>query len=113
MNEPARSEALKRALGEEDDGLPEDFAGRVAALAEGDGAARNWGWTDVALVGAFAAMISVCVAGWFEFGAQELGGNGWFDLSVGDLALQPWLVTGVAGLTLVQLLTFRRRVTNS
>jgi hypothetical protein len=34
MSEPKRSAALKRALATEGEGLPADFAGRVAAMAE-------------------------------------------------------------------------------
>jgi hypothetical protein len=108
MSEPVRSEALRRALAEEGDGLPTAFAARVASLAEAR-AARHFVWTDVALLGAFIAMIGVCVAGWFAFGAREAAGNAWLDVSWSDVAPAPWLLTGIVGVALVQLLAFRRR----
>jgi hypothetical protein len=109
MTEPTRSAALNRALAEEGDGLPPEFAARVAALAEAESAWRYFSWADAALLGAFVAMLAGCVGGWFAFGARDAGVSAWSYLSWRDLMPQPWLVTGIAGLALVQLLTFRRR----
>jgi hypothetical protein len=109
MTTPARSAALARALASEADGLPLDFAENVAALAEAGSAARNMGWNDIWLVGAFAAMIGICVMGWLVFGEPSSGGEEWLRSIVAALALHPWLVAGMAGVAIVQVLTFRRR----
>ena len=100
MNEPVRSAALKRALAEEGDALPPDFAARVAALARAPAARQSRG-TVISLLGAFIAMLGVCVVGWFEWGTPDLS---WRD------AAPSWLVIGLVGVALVQLLTFRRRL---
>jgi len=110
MTEPVRSAALKKALAEEADELPREFAARVAELAEARDETRRFSWSDAALFGAFVVMIGVCVAGWFAFGPQEADANAWLDLSLRDLPVPPWLVVGIVGLGVVQLLTFRRRV---
>ena len=109
MSESVLSEALRRALAEEGDGLPQDFAARVAAMATARAAARSR-WVDVSMFGAFVAMLAVCVAGWFSFGPREASVDGWLDLPLTDLAHAPWLVTGIVGVAVVQLLTFCRRV---
>ena len=111
MRTPERSGTLARALAAESGGLPEDFAARVAALAQASGTARHSTWSDVALLGAFVAMIGVCVAGWFTFGSRELPGAEWVTRIVEVVTSQPWLVIGVAGVAIVQALTFRRRTT--
>lgn len=111
MRTPERSAALARALKSETDGLPQDFAQKVAALAESRSAARRLSWNDVGLLCAFAAMIGICVAGWVLFGEQSSGGSEWLDTILGVLAPHPWLVIGMAGVAIVQLLTFRRRTT--
>jgi len=100
MSDPVRSEAVARALAEEADGLPPDFAASVAALARARAARQSRG-TDLALLGAFIAMLGVCVVGWFELGAPDFA---WRDVA------PSWLVIGLAGVALVQLLTFRRRL---
>ena len=110
MSEIERSAALKRALAEEADGLPADFAVRVAASAEAASELRRSKWSDAGLIAAFAVMLGVCVAGWFGLvGSAELGGPGLFDLLAGAAASQPWLVIAVAGFAIVQLSTFHRR----
>lgn len=111
MKTPERSAALARVLADESGGLPADFAARVAALAQASGTARRSNWSDLALLGAFVAMIGVCVAGWFTFGSRELPGAEWVTPLVEAVTSQPWLVIGVAGVTVVQALTFRRRTT--
>ena len=72
---------------------------------------RHSNWSDVALLGAFVAMIGVCVAGWFAFGPRELPRAEWLTSLAGAVASQPWLFIGVAGVAVVQALTFRRRAT--
>jgi hypothetical protein len=109
MSEPVRSAAIRRALADEGDGLPGDFAKQVAALAEAESAVRARR-TDVALFGAFVAMLGVCVAGWVTFvGPPAIGGEELLGLIGRAVSSQPWLVIGVAGVAAVQLLTFRRR----
>ena len=110
MTTPARSAALARALATET-GLPPDFAEKVAALFESGSSPRHLGWSDLWLVGAFAAMIGVCVVGWLGFDEQSTGGEEWLRNLVGALAPHPWLVAGMAGVAIVQVLTFRRRAT--
>lgn len=110
MKNPERSAALARALDSQTDGLPHDFAKKVAALAEADAAAHS-SWNDVGLLGAFGAMVGICVTGWLRYGEQSSDGAQWLDTIVGALAPHPWLVFGIAGVTVVQLLTFRRRTT--
>jgi hypothetical protein len=56
-------------------------------------------------------MIGVCVAGWKWFGTQEPGGTEWLGPLVDALSYDPWLIIGVAGVAIVQGLTFRRRAT--
>jgi hypothetical protein len=109
MSTPERSAALGRALASEAEGLPANFAAQVAALAEARAAARSTFLTALAMLGAFAAMIGVCVAGWFSFGKPEAGGVAWFDPLVQAVGPQPWLLIGVVGIVIVQMLTFRRR----
>jgi hypothetical protein len=109
VSEPKRSEALKRALAGEREGLPEDFAAHVAALAEAESAARSR-WAELVMISAFVAMMGVCVAGWFVFvGPPAAGGEDLLQLAARVLGSQPWLVIGVAGVVVVQLLTFGRR----
>jgi hypothetical protein len=102
MSDPKRNEALARALREEGDGLPENFAARVAAEAEARAAWRVV-WSDVVLLVAFGAMVGLGVAGWRAF-AEPV------QFSLRDVNLPPWMVTGAVGVALVQLLAFRRRV---
>ncbi len=110
MSEPKRSAALKRVLADEGDGLPEEFAVRVTALAEAESAVRSR-WAEAAMVAAFVAMIGVCVAGWVGFvGAPAMGGGDFLELAGRAMGSQPWLVIGAAGVVVVQLLTFGRRV---
>jgi hypothetical protein len=109
MNTPRRSAAISRALASETDGLPEDFAARVAAIAEARATARAAAWNTVAMLASFAAMIGVCLAGWARFGEPELGSMEWLDPWIGAAASEPWLAVGLAGVALVQVLTFRRR----
>ncbi len=111
MKNPERSAALARALAAQTDGLPKEFAKQVAALAEAESRSSPLSWNDVGLIGAFVAMIGVCVAGWVTFGAKESGSAEWFDPVVGAVTSQPWLVIGVVGVVFVQLMTFRRRAT--
>src|SRR5688500_815483 len=112
MNEPKRSAALKRVLAAEGDGLPQDFAAQVAVLAEVESAARAR-WAEAAMLGAFVAMLGVCVAGWVMFVGPSATGFGEFLTLVGrTTGSQPWLLTGVAGLGIIQLSTFFRRVRN-
>jgi len=108
---PERSAALARALASEADGLPEDFAARVAALADAERTGWRFSRNDAGLLGAFAAMIGVCVTGWKWFGTQEPGGAEWLGPLVDALSYDPWLIIGVAGVAIVQGLTFRRRAT--
>jgi hypothetical protein len=111
MITPERSPALGRALASEADGLPHDFAQKVAALADAGSDARRAGWNDIWPVGAFAAMIGICVAGWLGFEEQPTGGGEWLGGIVAALAPHPWLLTGMAGVAIVHVLTFRRRAT--
>jgi len=111
MKNPERSAALARALAAQTEDLPKDFAKQVASLAEAEDKSSPWSWNDVGLLGAFVAMIGVCVAGWFTFGASESGTAEWFDPVIGTVTTQPWLVIGVVGIAIVQLMTFRRRAT--
>jgi len=97
-------------LASETDGLPKNFAAHVAALAEGGGAARRGSWNDLVMLGAFVAMIGVCVAGWFSFGPQVPLRSEWLKSFARVVASQPWLLIAVAGAALVQVLNFRRRV---
>jgi hypothetical protein len=108
MNIPQRSAALARALASETDDLPKDFAAQVAALAE-SGDRRSWSWNDFALLGAFVAMLGVCVAGWLLLAPQEPASVQWLDLPARVVTSQPWLFVGVAGFVIVHLLSFRRR----
>jgi hypothetical protein len=111
MNTPERSTLLAEALRSEPVDLPQDFAGKVAELAEAGGVApRPLRWTDVGLCGAFSAMMGICVAGWIVFGEQSSDGTEWLDSIVSALIPHPWLVTGLAGVAIVQVLTFRRRI---
>ncbi len=110
MSEPKRSAALKRALAAEGEGLPEEFAVRVAVLAEAESAVRSR-WAEAAMIAAFVGMVGVCVAGWVRFvGAPVIGGGDLLELAGRAMGSQPWLVIGVAGVVVVQLLTFGRRV---
>jgi hypothetical protein len=110
MIEPGRSATLKRALAAEGDGLPENFAVQVAVLADTEDKGRRPMTSDAAMFGACIVMISACVAGWFEFvGTPEIGNAELFGLIGGVLASQPWLVIGMAGVAVVQMLTFLRR----
>lgn len=110
MSEPKRSAALKRVLAVKGDGLPEEFAVRVAALAQAESAVRSR-WAEVAMIAAFVGMVGVCVAGWVRFvGAPAIGGGELLELAARAMGAQPWLVIGVVGVVVVQLLTFGRRV---
>jgi len=109
MNTVERSAALAQALKLETQGLPPDFAKKVAALAEADRAAWHLSWTDAGLIGGFAAVIAICVAGWIRFGEPMLGSTQWLITIVSALAPHPWLIIGMSGVVFVQLLTFRRR----
>jgi hypothetical protein len=109
MRTPERSSAIARALAAEGDGLPKDFAAQVARLAEAEAERRSSRWSEVGLVIGFLAMIGTCVFGWSLFGAQALGGAEWLEPLARAASAQPLLVVGVAGLVIVQLLTFRRR----
>jgi hypothetical protein len=109
MKAPERSAAIAKALASEADGLPKDFAAQLAGLAETSRSARHSRWNDFALFGAFVAMIGVCVAGWFRFGPQEPGSVEWWGPIVSEVASEPWLLTSIAGVVIVQVLTFRRR----
>jgi hypothetical protein len=109
MSTPERSAALGRALASDIEGLPADFARQVATLAEARAAARSTLLTAVAMLGAFAAMIGVCMVGWLRFGKPEVGSVEWFDPFVQATGSQPWLLIGVLGFVIVQMLTFRRR----
>jgi hypothetical protein len=108
MSTPERSAALARVLASGAGGLPKDFATQVAALAEAD-RTRLWNWDDLAMSGAFVAVIGVYVAGWFTFAPREPGGVEWLGPLIHAVASEPWMVTGLAGLGLVQMLAFRRR----
>jgi len=109
MSEPKRSVALKRVLAEEGHGLPEEFAVRVAALAQAESKARSR-WAEAIMIAAFVAMLGVCVAGWFSFvGPPAIGGADLLELAGRAMGSQPWLVIGAAGVVVVQLLTFGRR----
>jgi hypothetical protein len=101
MNEPGRNEALARALRETGDALPENFAAHVAELAESR-ATWRMGWSDVALLVLFAAIVGLGVAAWRAFASPV-------QISLRDVELPPWVVTGALGVALVQLLAFRRR----
>jgi hypothetical protein len=109
MNTPERSAAIKRALESEPVGLPRSFAAQIAALASTQ-RMRRWSWSDAALLVAFAAMLGVCVAGWLPLGMLEVGRAEWLAPLARLAASHPWLCIGVAGLAVVQGLTFRRRV---
>jgi hypothetical protein len=109
MKTPQRNAAIAQALASETDGLRKDFASHVAALAEATETAPRWSWNDAALLGAFITMLGVCTAGWWMFGELEPGGVEWLAPIVRVLESQPWLFIGVAGVVLVQVLTFRRR----
>jgi hypothetical protein len=69
----------------------------------------RWSWTDVALVGAFVMMISVCVAGWFTFAPRETVFMEWLAPVVRELASRPWLFVGAACVGLLEVLTLVRR----
>jgi len=111
MRTPDRSAAIAKVLALQADGLPKDFPAQVAALAEARASARYLSLNDLALLGAFVLMIGVCVAGWLLFDSPEPGGVEWFAPIVRAVTSQPWLVLGVAGVAVVQMLTFRRRAT--
>jgi hypothetical protein len=111
MKTPERSAALGRVLAIETDRLPKDFAAKVAALAKSNSAPWRLSGNDLGLLGAFAAMLCLCAAGWLTFGTQESARAEWFGPIVGAMASCPWLVIGVAGVALVQALNFRRRAT--
>lgn len=105
-----RSPAIAKALASEPDGLPENFAAQVTALAEKN-ERRNLSWTDAALLGAFVVTMGACLAGWFWLGPRETVNTDWLRPVVDALVSQPWLCIGVAGFALVQMLAFRRRAT--
>jgi hypothetical protein len=111
VNTPERSAAIARALASGSECLPEDFAARVAAVAAAERASR-WSWDDAALLVAFVAMIGGCVAGGFRFTALEFGGIEWIGDVFRTLASNPWLAIGVAGVAIVQMLTYRRRLSD-
>ena len=109
MKAPKRSAALVRALAS-DPALPADFAARVSELAEARAQARHANWSVFAPLGAFVAMIGVCMVGWLKLGPQAPASMEWLKFVVRALSDQPWLLIGGVGLVLVQALTFRRRV---
>jgi hypothetical protein len=109
MTTPPRSPAIARALASEAESLPANFAKQVAALAESRAATRSSIWTAVAMFGAFAAMVAVCMFGWRSFGKPEASSAAWFEPFLQVLARQPWLIIGAAGFAIVQVLNFRRR----
>ena len=108
MKTPERSAALAKALASDTNDLPEDFAARVAALAE-TGKERSWSWNDFALTGAFFAMVGVCVAGWIGFGMPAPPFGDWLEPVGRMMTSQPWLIIASAGMALIQVLNFRRR----
>jgi len=108
MKTPERSTAIARALAGEADGLPPHFAPDVAAIAEARAAKRASRRSEAALWLGFISMIGLCVAGWMRYGAP--GNMEWLAPVVRIAASQPWLVSALAGLAIVQGLTFRRRV---
>jgi hypothetical protein len=56
-------------------------------------------------------MLGVCVMGWLEFvGRPMLGGADLLEFVARAVESQPWLLIGVAGVGVVQLLTFARRI---
>jgi hypothetical protein len=114
MKTPERSAALAQALNLETVGLPDDFAAKVATLAESRSTARSVSW-NVGLLGAFVAMLGICVAGWIGFSEESPGGPEWLADIIGTLvaalAPHPWLAIGMAGIAFVQVLTFRQRTT--
>jgi alpha-beta hydrolase superfamily lysophospholipase len=110
MKPHERSAAIAKALASEPDGLPKNFATYVAALAEAN-EGLHLSWNDGALLGAFVAMMGACVAGWFWLDSPEPVSADWLDPLVDAVMSQPWLLIGVAGVVIVQMLTFWRRVT--
>lgn len=110
MNRPERSAAIARALASESPGLPKDFAAHVATLAEKNDH-PHLRWTDGALLGAFVMMICACLTGWFWLGPQESLTSQWWRPLVDAAVSQPWSLFGVAGIAIVQALTFLRRAT--
>jgi hypothetical protein len=109
MSEPKRSAALKRVLAEKGGGLPQDFALRVAALAEAESAVRSK-WAEAAMIAAFVGMVGVCVAGWVRcVGPPAIDGGDLLEFAARAMGSQPWLVIGAVGVAIVQLLTFGRR----
>jgi hypothetical protein len=108
VNTPERSAAIAKALDSQSE-LPGDFARRVALLAEARAAARHAVGNYATLLVAFAAMLGICVAGWYAFEPRALAVGEWVGPTVRALAAQPWLLIGVAGFALIQALTFRRR----
>jgi hypothetical protein len=109
MNTPKRSAVIARALASRPVELPENFAAQVAALAEGRARAKFLSWSDVALSGAFIVMLGLCMAGWSRLASQELVSAEWLGKFVSVLAAQPWLFVAVAGLVVIQALSFGRR----
>lgn len=103
-----RSAAIAKALASESHGLPQDFASRVAELAAASARPRM-SWHEGAILGAFLVMIAVCLAGWFWLGGKEPLGPEWLGPIVDVAMSQPWLLIGVAGIAIVQMLSFRRR----
>ena len=110
MKTPERSAAIAKALASQPPGLPRDFAARVAALAETP-ESRRLSWNDGALFGAYVVMIAACLAGWFWLGPPESVSADWLEPVVDAAVSQPWLIAGLAGVAIVQTLTFRRRAT--
>jgi hypothetical protein len=111
MKTPERSAALARVLTMDTDYLPKGFAAQVAALANADTGAWRFSGNDVGLLGAFAAMIGLCVSGWLWFAAPEPGAAEWLGPIVGAMASYPWLTIGVTAIAAVQMLTLHRRAT--
>jgi hypothetical protein len=109
VTDPERSPAIARALAEEADGLPADFAARVASRAEADRRARQSRWSDLALPAAFLTMLSLCAVGWSQFGNPEPLGFEWLNPLLDAAVSRPWLSVGIAGVAAVHLLAFRRR----
>jgi len=109
MSQPERSAAIAKALGTQAVHLPEDFAAQVAALAEARARGKGVEWSAVVLSGAFFAMLWLCVAAGSRWAPQAWINAEWATGLARVLASQPWLFVGVAGLVVIQTLSFGRR----
>ena len=110
MKTPERSALIARALAAQPHGLPEDFAAQVAKLAEAQARPQHSRGSELALGGAFVAMIGVCIAGWFQLGVPDLAAARWVPAAMASIVTSaPWLAAGIASLGLIEVLAFRRR----